>query len=252
MAMSTVRLSHLGMAILPAYLVVTILIGWVSRRTLSGANDFLNASRSLPLWVVAAAFLAANSGALEIVGLSAMAAQYGVQAFHFYWIGAIPAMVFLSAFMMPIYMRSGVQSLPEYLERRFDAPVRLINSWFILVMGTALSGIGLYAMAEILHVVFGWTFTAGAFLAAGVVLIDVILGGLRATIYNEVFQLLNCSGTLAASAPPHSRVSLCITLDRGPETPLARAADSISHREPGPIWCDCRLGIRSQFQLLVH
>jgi SSS family solute:Na+ symporter len=178
------------MAILPAYLVVTILIGWVSRRTLSGANDFLNASRSLPLWVVAAAFLAANSGALEIVGLSAMAAQYGVQAFHFYWIGAIPAMVFLGAFMMPIYMRSGVQSLPEYLERRFDARVRLINSWFILVMGTALSGIGLYAMAEILHVVFGWTFTAGAFLAAGVVLIYVILGGLRATIYNEVFQLL--------------------------------------------------------------
>src|ERR1035437_2695012 len=133
MAMSTVRLSHLGMAILPAYLVVTILIGWVSRRTLSGANDFLNASRALRLWGVVA-FLAASSGALEIVGLSAMAAQYGVQAFHFYWIGAIPAMVFLSAFMMPIYMRSGVQSLPEYLERRFDAPVRLINSWFILVM----------------------------------------------------------------------------------------------------------------------
>src|ERR1019366_1877724 len=85
--------------------------------------------------------------------------------------------------------RSGVQSLPEYLERRFDARVRLINSWLILATCTALSGIGLYAVAEVLHVVFGWKFTDGAFLAAGIVMIYVILGGLRATIYNEVFQL---------------------------------------------------------------
>lgn len=190
LAISTSVLNNLGIAILPLYLIATILIGWFSRRRLSGANDFLNASRSLPLWIVASAFLAANCGALEIVGLSAMAVQYGVQAFHFYWIGAIPGMVFLASFMIPIYMRSGVQSLPEYLERRFDARVRLINSWLILATCTALSGIGLYAMAQVLHVVFGWKFTAGALLAAGIVMIYVILGGLRATIYNEVFQLL--------------------------------------------------------------
>ena len=189
LATSTPVLKSFGVVILPLYLIVTVLIGWLSRRRLSGANDFLNASRSLPLWVVAAAFLAANCGALEIVGLSAMAAQYGVQAFHFYWIGAIPGMVFLAGFMIPVYMRSGVQSLPEYLERRFDARVRLINSWLILATCTALSGIGLYAVAEVLHVVFGWKFTDGAFLAAGIVMIYVILGGLRATIYNEVFQL---------------------------------------------------------------
>jgi len=182
--------SFLGIAILPLYLVITILIGWVSQHRHSGANDFLNASRSLPLWIVVAAFLSANCGALEIVGLSAMAAQYGVQAFHFYWIGAIPGMVFLAGVMIPIYMRSGVRSLPEYLEKRFDPRVRLINSWLILATGTALSGIGLYAMAQVLHVVFGWPFTEGALLAAGIVLIYVILGGLRATIYNEVFQLL--------------------------------------------------------------
>jgi len=187
---ATFLASFLGLAILPLYLIVTVLIGWVSRRRHSKANDFLNASRSLPLWVVVAAFLSANCGALEIVGLSAMAAQYGVQAFHFYWIGAIPGMIFLAGFMIPIYMRSGVQSLPEYLERRFDARVCLINSWLILAMGTALSGIGLYAMAQVLHVVFRWPFTGGAFLAAGIVLIYVMLGGLRATIYNEVFQLL--------------------------------------------------------------
>jgi SSS family solute:Na+ symporter len=182
--------SFLGLAILPLYLIITILIGLASRRRHSRANDFLNASRSLPLWVVVAAFLSANCGALEIIGLSAVAAQYGVQAFHFYWIGAIPGMVFLSGFMIPVYMRSGVRSLPEYLERRFDARVRLFNSCLILAMGTALSGIGLYAMAQVLHVVFGWSFSSSAFLAAGIVLIYVLLGGLRATIYNEVFQLL--------------------------------------------------------------
>ena len=180
----------IGIAILPSYLAVTILIGWVSKRRHSRANDFLNASRSLPLWVVVAAFLSANCGALEIVGLSAVAAQYGAQAFHFYWVGAIPGMIFLAGVMIPLYMRSGVQSLPEYLEKRFDARVRLLNSWLVLATGTALGGIGLYAMAQVLYVVFGWPFTGSVVLAATVVLIYASLGGLRATIYNEVFQLL--------------------------------------------------------------
>jgi len=92
--------------------------------------------------------------------------------------------------MIPIYMRSGVQSLPEYLEKRFDARVRLLNSWLVLATGTALGGIGLYAMAQVIYVVFGWPFTGSVILAATVVMIYASLGGLRATIYNEVFQLL--------------------------------------------------------------
>jgi SSS family solute:Na+ symporter len=180
----------LGASALTVYLLLTILIGWIARRRNAGAGDFLNASRSLPLWVVVAAFLSANCGALEIVGLSAVAAQYGVQAFHFYWIGAIPGMVFVGGVMIPVYMRSGVQSLPEYLERRFDTRLRMINSGLILLAGTALSGIGLYAMEQVLHVMFGWPFAASGLLLAVVVLIYVYLGGLRATIYNEIFQLL--------------------------------------------------------------
>lgn len=181
--------TFLGWSILPIYIAITILIGWFSRRHETRANQFLNASRSLPLWIVAAAFLSANCGALEIVGLSAVAAQYGASAFHFYWIGAIPGLIFLSGVMIPVYMRSGVRSLPEYLQFRFDTRVRLVNAVLVLATGTALSGIGLYAMAEVLHVVFGWPFSGGALLAALVVLIYVLLGGLRATIYNEVFQL---------------------------------------------------------------
>jgi SSS family solute:Na+ symporter len=184
-----ISLAWTGMAVLPLYLVATLFIGRAAARRHSSANDFLNASRSLPLWIVVASFISANCGALEIVGLSAVAAQYGVRAFHFYWIGAIPGMVFLGGVMIPIYMRSGVRSLPEYLERRFDARIRLVNAWLILAMGTALSGIGLYAMAQVLHVVFGYSFWGSALLAATVVFIYVLLGGVRATIYNEVLQL---------------------------------------------------------------
>jgi SSS family solute:Na+ symporter len=178
-----------GLAVLPVFLVITFVIGWGAKRKNSTAGEFLNASRSLPLWVVASAFFSVNCGALEIVGLSAVAAQYGVQAFHFYWIGAIPGMVFFGGLMIPLYMRSGVRSLPDYLERRFDARVRLINAWLLLITGTALSGIGIYAMAQVLNAVFLWPFTASAILVAGVVLVYVLLGGLRATIYNEVFRV---------------------------------------------------------------
>ncbi len=177
------------LAILPAYLLTTIVIGWKSKQRGTASNDFVNASRAMPLWIVVAAFLSANCGALEIVGLSAVAAEYGVQALHFYLIGAIPGMILFSGTMIHVYMRNRIQSLPEYLERRFDARVRLINSWLILAKVASVAGVGLYAMARVLDVVFGWHFTSGALAIAIVVLVYVLLGGLRAAIYNEVLQL---------------------------------------------------------------
>ncbi len=179
----------LGIAILPIYFVITILIGWIARRHSESANSFLNASRSLTLPVVTAAFLAANCGALEIVGLSAMAAQYGSQAFHFYWIGAIPAMIFLALWMMPVYRRSGVRSIPEYLELRYGGGIRLLNACVLALTMLLFGGISLYAMAQVLQVVAGMNFAASVLLCAGVVLVYVMLGGVRATIYNEVLQL---------------------------------------------------------------
>jgi solute:Na+ symporter, SSS family len=200
-----------GMAILPLYLVATILIGWLSRRRVSTSSDFLNATGSQPFLLASAAFISANCGALEIIGLSAVAAQYGVQGFHFYWIGAIPAMVFLSAVMMPMYMRCGARSLPEYLELRFGPRLRFINAWLLLITVTAVSGISVYAMAQVLHAVFAWPFSVGACLAAMVVLIYVLLGGLRAAIYNEVLQLLFIAGGLIPLAmtvhPPAHRMA---------------------------------------------
>jgi len=128
---------------------------------------------------------------LEIIGLSAVAAQYGVQAFHFLLDRRHPRMVFLSGFMIPVYMRSGVRSLPEYLEttiRRARALIQIRASFW---PWEQLFPIGLYAMAQVLHVVFRLVILQAAhFWQAGIVLIYVLLGGLRATIYNEVFQLL--------------------------------------------------------------
>lgn len=175
--------------ILALYLVSTLVIGWLSKSRRTNASDFLNASRALPLWIVSVSFLGANCGALELVGASAAAAQYGVAAFHFYWIGAIPGMVFLSCFMMPVYMRSGARSLPEFLEKRFDWRVRLFNAWLLLITVAALSGISLYAIAQVLRTAFAWPFTASALLGAGIVAIYVALGGVRGTINNQVLQL---------------------------------------------------------------
>lgn len=178
-----------GFLILLIYFAITIVIAWFARKRRADANDLLNASRALPLWIVASAFLAANCGALEVVGLSAMTAQYGVQAFHFYWIGAIPGMIFLSLWMIPVYIKSGVRSVPEYLEARYGCGVRRVNACLSAVTMVVLAGINLYAMAQVLHVVLGLSFATGVLLSAVVVLTSVLLGGVRATIYNEVFQL---------------------------------------------------------------
>jgi SSS family solute:Na+ symporter len=189
-----------GLLILPLYFLVTILIGWWARRQSRSANAYLNASRSLPLWIVTAAYLAANCGALEIVGLSAMAAHYGVQAFHFYWIGAIPAMVFLAIWMMPVYRRSGVRSVPEYLDVRYGPNLRLLNACVLATTMLLFAGISLYAMAQTLQAIVGLTFVASISISAGVVLAYVLLGGIKATIYNEVFQLIIMIGGIAPVA----------------------------------------------------
>jgi len=213
---AAIRLSS-GFIILPAYFAVTVLVGWLARRKQS-ANQFLSASRSIPLWIASAAYLAANCGALEIVGLSAMAAQYGVQAFHFYWIGAIPAMVFLALWMMPVYRRSGVRSVPEYLEVRYGPSLRLLNAVVLGLTMLLLGGISLYAIGQTLEVLVGMRFIPSIAVSASVVLVYVLLGGIKATIYNEVFQLLVMVAGIAPIA----------YLTRG-EIAVSRAGGTRSH-----------------------
>ena len=168
------------------------------RRAQGTANDFLNASRSLPTWIASVSFLACNCGALEILGLSGIAARYGVQAFQFYWIGAIPALIFVSVIILPNYIQSGVTSVPDYLGKRFGSGIRLLNSSATLISTALYGGISLYGLAEVMHVAAQWPFVLGVFTFSPIVLIYVAIGGVRATVYNEVLQFLF---TLAGLAP---------------------------------------------------
>lgn len=180
--------THLPSFLIATYFACTLYIAIRSFHKQKTSNDFLNETGNLPTWVATLSFLAANCGALEIVGLSGIASRYGVQTFHFYWIGAIPAMIFVSFVVLPIYQRSGVRSVPEYLERRFGRKVRLLNAIMLLGSTCLTAGISLYALAVTLHVFAGWTFMACALIAAAVTMTNILTGGLRGTMRTEILH----------------------------------------------------------------
>lgn len=177
------------LAFFAVYLIVTVVIGWFAKRRNIAVNEYLNATHILPLWAVVAAYIATNCGALEIMGLSAMAAQYGAQALHFYWIGAIPAMIFLALWMMPIYRRNHITSVPGYLLLRYGPRMRLINACITAIMLLLLAGISQYAVAQVLSATMSIPFEYGIALCSIALTTYVLLGGIRATISNEIFQL---------------------------------------------------------------
>jgi SSS family solute:Na+ symporter len=179
-----------ALMVFPLYLGTIVMISFISRRHSPTSNEYLNASRSLPAWAAALAFLAYNCGSIEIVGMSAMAAQYGVQALHFYWIGGIPGMIFMGIVVLPLYIETGARSLPEYLGIRFGPDVRLLNACLSMVSTAGFSGVTLYAMARVLNLIVGWSLPTGAIASALFVLVYVVLGGFRATVFTAVFQLL--------------------------------------------------------------
>lgn len=187
---------HFPTYLLVVYFACTMAIAIRSHRRQKTSNDFLNETGNLPTWVATLSFLAANCGALEIVGLSGIAARYGVQALHFYWIGAIPALIFVSFVALPMYLRSDVRSVPEFLERRFGRSVRLLSAT-VQLGGTSLTaGVSLYALSEILHVAAGWNLVTCFLVAAAVALTNVLTGGLRGTMRTEIFQFCLMVGGL--------------------------------------------------------
>jgi SSS family solute:Na+ symporter len=182
------HLNTLDYGIVAAYFFIILFVGLRLRRSNNTSQEFLLAGRSLPLAITGIAFVAANSGSLEVMGMVSTSAKYGWRAVHFYWIGAVPAMVFLALLMMPIYYRSKVRSVPEFLKLRFGEPTRVFNALSFAVLTVLVSGVGLYAMALILQVIFGWSFLLATVISAVFVLAYILLGGLRATMYNEVLQ----------------------------------------------------------------
>src|SRR3982751_738449 len=182
---------HLGVVdtlLLFVYFVFVIGIGFALKRAVTNSTDFFLSGRSLPAWVTGLAFISANLGAIEILGQTANGAQYGAATVHYYWIGAIPAMVFLGIVMMPFYYGSKVRSVPEYLRLRYDQKAHLINAITFVLSSVLLAGVNLYALASVIDALLGIPLPVAVVVSAGFVLAYILLGGLRSAIYNEVLQ----------------------------------------------------------------
>jgi solute:Na+ symporter, SSS family len=174
--------------VLAVYFIVVLGIGFAARRSVASSLDFFLSGRSLPAWVTGLAFISANLGAIELLGMAANGAQYGLPTLHYYWIGAIPAMVFLGLVMMPFYYGSKVRSVPEYLRLRFNKPTHLFNALTFAFASVLIAGVNLFALALIMQALLGWSLALSIVVAAFIVLAYTTLGGLTAAVYNEVLQ----------------------------------------------------------------
>ena len=186
--MYNVQLGFVDYAVLAIYVIAVVAIGFALQRYMKSSSDFLTSGRSIPAWVTGLAFISANLGALELVGMAASGAKYGIATSHFYWVGAIPAMIFLAVFMMPFYYGSKARSVPEYLKMRFDERVRALNSIAFAVMTVFASGISMNALAKLLNQLLGWNYHVALWVCSAVVLVYVLKGGLTSAIYTEVLQ----------------------------------------------------------------
>ncbi|MBA3318383.1 MAG: sodium:solute symporter family protein [Gemmatimonadales bacterium] len=182
------QLSPIDYAVMAVYFVAVLGVGWGLRRLTRTSTDFFLSGRSLPPWITGLAFISANLGAQEVIGMGASGAKYGIATSHFYWVGAIPAMVFVGLFMMPFYYGSRARSVPEYLRLRFDEKTRTLNAASFAVMTIFSSGVSMYAMGKLLNLLLGWSFDVSIIVSAIIVLAYILLGGLTSAIYNEVLQ----------------------------------------------------------------
>ncbi|GAA2035856.1 sodium:solute symporter family protein [Terrabacter terrae] len=174
--------------IIALYFVFVLGIGVMARRAVSDSIDFFLSGRSLPAWVTGLAFISANLGAVEIMGMSANGAELGISTVHYFWVGAIPAMLFLGVVMMPFYYGSRVRSVPEFMFRRFGTGAHLVNALSFALAQLLIAGVNLYLLGSIVHALLGWPLWLTLIVAAAIVLSYITLGGLSAAIYNEVLQ----------------------------------------------------------------
>ncbi|MFN3666389.1 MAG: sodium:solute symporter family protein, partial [Sediminibacterium sp.] len=182
------QLAFIDYLIIAIYFLIVVGIGLYLKRRVKSGNDFLMSNKTIPLWATSLAFISANLGAQEVLGMAASGAKYGLYTTHFYWLGAAFAMVFLGIYMMPFYYGSKARSVPEYLKLRFDEKTRTFNAFSFAGMTVFSSGISLYALAMLMEVILGWNFDTTIWIAALIVLVYIFLGGLTSAIYNEVLQ----------------------------------------------------------------
>ena len=255
--MAHAHLAGIDYAIMAVYFAFVLGIGVVLRRSVHTGNDFFLAGRAVPAWIAGLAFLSANLGAQEVIGMGASGAKYGVATSHFYWVGAIPAMVFVGLFMMPFYYGSRARSVPEYLKLRFDEKTRALNAVSFAVMTVFSSGISLYAMGKLFDLLLGWNFTTAVLLSAAIVLFYTFLGGLTSSIYNEVLQFflivfgfaplvilgLHAVGGWQGLSARLAALSTSRGFDPGAYTQAWRHMDQAAHNPVGVEWFGLVMGL---------
>ena len=185
-----VHLSIVDMVVIVFYFLLVLAIGAYLKNRANTSEDFFLAGREMTAWIAGLAFLSANLGSLELMGWAGAAYQYGILATHWYWIGAIPAMLFLGLVMMPFYYISKTHSVPGYLKLRFGESSRALSSVSFAFMTVLMSGINMYSMALVMKVVLGWNIHTSIWLSSVTVAVYVALGGLRSAIFNEVLQFI--------------------------------------------------------------
>ncbi|MBN1625246.1 MAG: Na+/galactose cotransporter, partial [Deltaproteobacteria bacterium] len=186
--MHTITLSFIDWLIILIYFAAVLGIGWYLKRFMGTKEDFFEAGRRNSAWVAGIAFVSANLGALEILGWTGGTMKYGMFVSHFYWVGAIPAMLFLGIYMMPFYYSSRIHSIPGYLLLRFDEKTRILNAVSFAVMTVLMSGINLYLMALVFYVILGWDLNMSIWVSAAVIGVYITFGGLLSAIFTEILQ----------------------------------------------------------------
>ncbi len=255
--MTTMHLGAVDWAIMSVYFGFVLGIGIVLKRSIKTSGDFFLSGRAMPAWVAGLAFMSANLGAQEVIGMAASGAKYGMATSHFYWVGAVPAMVFLAVYMMPFYYGSHARSVPEYLRLRFDEKTRGFNAISFSVMTVMSSGISMYAMGLLLHMLLGWNFSLSMWMCALIVLAYVCLGGLTSAIYNEVLQFflivfgflplvllgLHDVGGWSGLQAGLARVAASQGFAPGAWSESWRFMDSTSHNPMGVEWFGMVMGL---------
>src|SRR5467141_627333 len=184
------KLAPVDVLILVLYFALVVFIGFYAKGKANTSEDFFLAGREMTAWIAGLSFVSANLGSLELMGWAGAAYQYGILAAHWYWIGAIPAMLFLGIVMMPFYYISKTHSVPGYLKLRFGEASRALSAVSFALMTVFMSGINMYSMALVLKVVLGWDINFSIWVSSATVAVYVALGGLRSAIFNEVLQFI--------------------------------------------------------------
>src|SRR5579863_9365720 len=246
------RLRPLDIAVIAIYFAMVLAIGFYLKGRANTGEDFFMAGREMSAWIAGLSFVSANLGSLELMGWAGSAYQYGILATHWYWIGAIPAMLFLGIIMMPFYYISKTHSVPGYLHLRYGDGTRALSAICFAFMTVLMSGINMYSMALVMKVVLGWDLNFSIWVSSITVAIYVALGGLRSAIFNEVLQflliwlgalLIPILGLIEAGGWSNLKAQIAIRTGSGAYTHLWSTLGSFSDNPMGIHWTGIVLGL---------